>query len=86
MEEILYLNFADPQTIDHYCGIDDLKRTCTPASRNYNYGLALFQNEAPAKNTTIEGLTTLREIRIGKIILPENATLIRSLLPLGRED
>ncbi len=70
MRTLLSANGAQPQTVDLYCGIGDLRLTCDTPSRNYQYGLNLRDGGALPNNTTVEGLTALQSIRDGAIKVP----------------
>jgi glycerol-3-phosphate dehydrogenase (NAD(P)+) len=56
IETILIARHADPATAYLSCGLADLLITCTPESRNYQFG-AHFPHPA---TTTTEGLTSLK--------------------------
>ena len=80
MRRILKANGADLATVDLSCGVGDLKTTCGPRSRNYNYGLELRNNPAVKPEGTLEGLAALKRIRAGDIVVPKEALCLRKLM------
>lgn len=80
MRAILLANGADPMTVDLHCGVDDLRLTSGPGSRNYIYGQELAKNPKTKPETTVEGLTVLKRIRRGEINLPGNLPYLENLL------
>ena len=83
MKQILAANGAEPVTVDLACGIGDLKVTFTSSSRNYRFGLALKNNPSSQPIETTEGLTALSHLQTAHIQIPENATIIQSIINKG---
>jgi len=83
MAEVLRANGADPKTTQLACGRDDLKITCYYPSRNYEFGqkLRLDSNSVPEK--TVEGVSALKRVQRGEILVPENAKILKALLKIG---
>ena len=80
MELILRSNGADPAVTKCACGIDDLRLTSGPGSRNFEYGLMLRNKSKAKAPNTVEGLSTLKRIENGEITVPESAQLLLSFL------
>ncbi len=80
MADILELNGARGETVRMNCGVGDLKITCGPPSRNYEYGQRLRENVNTEPDKTVEGLSALRRIRRGEIEVPKNAKYLREIL------
>lgn len=85
MREILKANGASGDTVDLACGKGDLRLTCDAPSRNFKFGQALCLNPKSCPETTVEGLTTLRKIAAGEIVIPKSATLMRDLIKRSAE-
>ena len=79
MRAILAVNGADPATVDLACGVGDLRLTCNYPSRNYEFGRILRDNPAVQPAKTVEGMMTLKEIRAGKLIVPEEAIKLNAI-------
>ena len=79
MAEILSRNKARPETVNCYCGIGDLKLTCGTGSRNYEFGLRVRENPDYHTEKTVEGISTLKHIASGEIIVPEHLKIINEL-------
>ena len=79
MQMILAANGSDPQTALLACGVGDLKLTCNYPSRNYEFGRILRLDPTARPEQTAEGVSTLAEIRTGKIIIPTEATIINGV-------
>lgn len=77
---VLKENGASQSTIYQACGIGDLILTCSPESRNYNFGRNLRKNPNYKPECTVEGLTTLKRIRQGEIKVPAAAQYLRRLI------
>ena len=80
MQALLLANDAKPQTVQLNCGKGDLKVTCGPSSRNYRFGQHLKGNSRIQPEETVEGLTTLRRIKRGEIIIPGNLKILEEIL------
>jgi glycerol-3-phosphate dehydrogenase (NAD(P)+) len=85
IQALLSLNSANPETFNLSCGIDDLKLTCGPSSRNYQYGQALRKDKKAKSTKTVEGLTTLKEINKGKIKIPERVVYLNKTIEITKE-
>ena len=79
MRRLLDANNAKAATVDLACGIGDLKLTCGYPSRNYEYGDLLRQNPGYAPTKTVEGLSALKRIERGEIIVPEGLKLLKEV-------
>lgn len=84
MKCILKVNGAKPKTVDCYCGIGDLILTCGYPSRNYEFGDLLRQNPNYKAEKTVEGISALKRIRRGEIVVPKEAVLLKVLLGLSK--
>ena len=80
MRMVLAANGAKAETVDCYCGIPDLVLTCGYPSRNYEFGDLLRQNPNYKAEKTVEGISALRRIRRGEIIVPKEAVLLKELV------
>lgn len=80
MELILKANGADSNATKCACGIDDLRLTAGPGSRNFEYGLMLHNKTRAKTANTVEGLSTLKRIKNGEISIPESAQLLLGIL------
>lgn len=76
---ILQANGSKPATDNNACGIWDLIITCSPNSRNFQFGLNIASG-AINPNETVEGLSTLKRIRDGEIVVPDNTPILHDLL------
>lgn len=85
MGEVLQKNGADKETAKLACGRGDLKITCNVPSRNYEYGQLLRSNPLLAPDKTVEGLTALRRIKRGEIVIPETAILLKEIIKRSDE-
>ncbi|MBQ3464835.1 hypothetical protein IJH15_01270 [Candidatus Saccharibacteria bacterium] len=85
MKAVLKANGANPKTVDCYCGIPDLILTCGYPSRNYEFGDLLRNNPKYKAEKTVEGISALRRIRRGEIIVPDEAILLKELVEVSRE-
>ncbi|MBQ7201814.1 hypothetical protein IJS18_00265 [Candidatus Saccharibacteria bacterium] len=83
MEAILFANGAMRDTVNHFCGIDDLKLTCNLPSRNYEYGLKLADNPEYKPEKTVEGLSALKRIVDGEIIIPDEAIILKDIINMN---
>lgn len=77
---ILKANDAKFNTIRLSCGVKDLIITCSPKSRNYSYGLSLFNHTLEKPKGTIEGLATIKRIKRGELIVPHSAKILNEFL------
>ncbi len=76
LAEILAANGADASTAALSCGIRDVELTCSPRSRNYQFGAGLIDNT----DATVEGISTLKSLRENAIKIPASATIITNLI------
>lgn len=83
MRAILGANGATPETAELPCGRADLRLTCGPGSRNYAFGRELARNFNARPVETVEGLSTLGQIRDGVIKVPPEAQILQEILKLG---
>ena len=77
---ILEANGASPKTVALACGVGDLAATCTPKSRNFQYGEALARGTQSVSNDTLEGVETLKRIRDGGLKIPDDAVNLKEIL------
>lgn len=80
MEMLLKENEANPDMVYHPCGLGDLIITCSPRSRNYEFGKNLEKGFFKKANQTVEGITTLKRIRRGEIKVPQEAEYLKQLI------
>ena len=80
MRAILLANGADPQTVDLNCGVGDLRITCYYPSRNYEFGQKLRENPDYQPEKTVEGVSALKRIRRGEIVIPRNLKILEEIL------
>lgn len=80
MRAILAVNGGDSETVDLACGVGDLRLSCNLPSRNYEFGEVLQRNIGAQPEKTVEGASALKEIRAGKIIIPNEAKMLRDFL------
>ena len=85
MQSILFMNGCERDTVNRYCGIDDLKLTCNLPSRNYEFGHELASNPDYKPEKTVEGLSTLKRIRAGEIVLPDEIKYLQQLMDIIKE-
>lgn len=77
-EEFLVANGGARETIRLAAGLGDLILTCgSSESRNYSFGLRHYQKKA---QETVEGLSAAREIERRKLMIPEQAEILRAIL------
>ena len=76
---LLQANGSSPATDNNACGIWDLAITCSPSSRNFQFGLNIASGVINP-NETVEGLSALKRIRDDEIIVPENTPILHDLL------
>lgn len=80
MRSILTYNGAEAKTVDLVCGIGDLKLTCGYPSRNYEFGDLLRGNPDYQPEKTVEGVSALKKIKRGEIVLPDNLPHLSDLI------
>ena len=85
MKQILEANGASAKTVDLSCGIGDLILTCSPRSRNYEFGQILRKNPHAEPEKTVEGLSALKRIIRKEIVLPEGLGIINELIERSKE-
>ena len=83
MKLILAANGAKADTVDCYCGIDDLILTCGYPSRNYEFGDKYRKNSNYKAEKTVEGISALKRIRRGEIIVPDGVVLLKELIKIS---
>ena len=80
MKAILAANGAEAKTVDLVCGVGDLKLTCGYPSRNYEFGDKLRVNVDYQPEKTVEGVSALKKIKSGEIVLPDGIPILRDLM------
>lgn len=80
MKALLPANSAQPETVDLVCGKGDLRITCAYPSRNYEFGRILRKNPDAEPEKTVEGISTLKRIKRGEIIVPAEAIKLKELI------
>ena len=80
MKALLSANSAQPETVDLVCGKGDLKITCAYPSRNYEFGRILRKNPDAEPEKTVEGISTLKCIKRGEIIVPAEVIKLKELI------
>ena len=80
MKALLSANSAQPETVDLVCGKGDLKITCAYPSRNYEFGRILRKNPDAEPEKTVEGISALKRIKRGEIIVPAEAIKLKELI------
>ena len=80
MKELLTANGAKAETVDLVCGKGDLKITCANPSRNYEFGCKLRENPEYQPEKTVEGVSALKRIKRGEIVIPENVVILKELV------
>ena len=85
MKLVLLANGAKKETVDLVCGKGDLKITCNYPSRNYEFGEILRKNPEAEPEKTVEGLSALKKIKNGEIVVPETATKLNDLIKRSEE-
>ncbi len=83
MKALLSVNGAKPSTVDHACGVGDLRLTCDYPSRNYEFGQILKDNPSAQPEKTVEGLTALSKVKRGEIIVPDTAVKMKELIKVS---
>ncbi|MBR3332601.1 hypothetical protein IKG28_03180 [Candidatus Saccharibacteria bacterium] len=85
MKLVLLENGAKAETVDLVCGKGDLKITCDFPSRNYEFGQILRKNPKAEPEKTVEGLSALKKIKNGEIMVPKEATKLKDLISRSKE-
>ena len=85
MQDILESNGAKAETVMLACGIGDLRLTCDLPSRNYEFGQLLRKNPQAKPEKTVEGVTALKKIKRGEIVVPKTATRLKELISRSGE-
>ena len=80
MKAILKENGANPDTVDLACGKEDLRITCYLPSRNYEFGVNIYNNKKNDSELTVEGISALKRIKRGEIMIPEKAMILREII------
>ena len=80
MQALLLANGADPNTVNLVCGKGDLKLTCDYPSRNYEFGQILREKPDYKPENTVEGLSALKRIQRGEIVISPKADKLRELM------
>ena len=80
MKALLLANGARPETVDLECGIGDLRITCAPPSRNFEFGVRLRKKPNYKPEKTVEGVSALKRIKNGELIIPNSAVKLKELL------
>ncbi|MDO4612409.1 MAG: hypothetical protein Q4B29_03065 [Candidatus Saccharibacteria bacterium] len=83
MRAILKANSANPKTVDLACGVGDLRITCDYPSRNYEFGQKLRENPKYQPEKTVEGVSALKRIKRGEIIIPEGMDKMKTLISMS---
>lgn len=78
-------NGANPDTVKCACGIGDLILTCSPDSRNFEFGSNLAKDSKYKPEKTLEGVSALKRILEGAILVPETATILNDLIIRSKE-
>lgn len=85
MKALLKANGADSRTVEHACGVGDLRLTCDFPSRNYEFGQILKDNHNAEPEKTVEGLTALSKVKRGEIVVPESCAKLKELIKASKE-
>ena len=80
MREILKVNGCEGETVSLSCGVGDLALTCTMGSRNFKFGRKLAEDPTAQPEETVEGVSALKRIERGEIIVPAEAFRLKYLL------
>ena len=80
MRSLLSANGADAKTVDLECGVGDLRLTCAMPSRNYEFGQMLHKNPDAKPEKTVEGVSALKRIKRGEIVVPDTARKMHQLI------
>ena len=82
MQALLSANGASPDTVNLVCGKGDLDLTCGLPSRNYEYGQRLREDSEYVPENTVEGLSTLKRIICGEIVVPDNCKYLHQIMEI----
>ena len=85
MKQILKINGARPETVDLACGVADLKITCYYPSRNYGFGQKVRKNNKYIPENTVEGITVIKKIKRGDIIIPNDIYNLSKILEVSEK-
>ena len=85
MQALLLANGANPDTVNLVCGKGDLDLTCGLPSRNYECGLKLRDDPEYVPDNTVEGLSALRRIMRGEIMVPENSKYLHQIMEICKD-
>ncbi len=85
MEAILTANGGEAETFGLSCGVGDLALTCSTGSRNYRFGRKLAQDPKTRPEETVEGVSTLKRIGRGELVVPPEAIKLRGLVEESEE-
>ncbi len=85
MKLVLEANGAKAGTVDLSCGVGDLRITCNFPSRNYEFGQILLKNPDAQPEKTVEGVSALKRIKRGEVVVPENATKLKQLIEMSKK-
>ena len=85
LKEILIANKAEPNTVELACGRGDLEITCGLPSRNYEFGQMLRKNINARPEKTVEGVSALKRIKKGEIIVPDTAKILSELIEMSKK-
>lgn len=85
MRAILGANDASERTVDLACGVGDLRLTCNLPSRNYEFGMRLRRDKHYQPEKTVEGVSALKKIKRGEIVVPEKAEKLKFLMEISGE-
>ena len=83
MKALLATNGAKAETVDLVCGKGDLKITCAYPSINYEFGCKLRENSEYQPEKTVEGISALKRIKRGEIVVPETVVILRELMKVS---
>lgn len=83
MKILLAANGAKSDTVDLVCGKGDLKITCAYPSRNYEFGRILRENPEAKPEKTVEGVSALKRIKRGEIVVPEEVAILQELMEIS---
>lgn len=79
---VLQNNGAKAETAKLYCGRDDLILSCSMKSRNFAYGMKLKQDKNSQPDNTVEGISALKRIKDGEIIVPDEVKYLKQLMEI----
>jgi glycerol-3-phosphate dehydrogenase (NAD(P)+) len=85
MRSLLSCNEAKPETVDLVCGVGDLRLTCAYPSRNFEFGQKLRGDKYYKPEKTVEGVSALKRIKRGEIIVPKELEKMQFLMEVSQE-